>query len=156
MAGQFRSSVWDPILILSQIAAIQGAFYVSLGFWIFIMDYIVGTYKSLDQIFGYEELQFKEFHGRMIMGAFVLNAFTGAIALWYVVQRTKQCLDFTATTHLFHFIVCWAYNGAFPTTISWWLVNIVDIIIMTVLGEFLCMRSEMKAIPLSMVPKVDL
>merc|ERR1711976_417012 len=63
MAGQFRSSVWDPVLIISQILTIQCVFYISLGTWISIMDYIGGTYRSLDQFFSFEVLQFKDFMG---------------------------------------------------------------------------------------------
>jgi hypothetical protein len=37
-------------------------------------------------------------------------------ALWHVVQRTKQCLDFTCTVHFFHIIICWIYNGYLGNT----------------------------------------
>lgn len=120
------------------------------------MDFIAGFPNSLDHIFNYQFLQFKQIHGRLLMGAYVLNALTGALGLWTVVKRTKQCWDFTATAHILHLFFCWVYNGWFPNTLSWWLVNIICIIIMTVLGEFLCMRSEMKAIPIGMGPRVDL
>lgn len=83
------------------------------------------------------------------------NFFHRALSLWYIVKRTKQCLDFTMTVHLIHFIACCIYNGRIPTSISWWLTNIVVIVIMTVLGEFLCMRTEMKEIPLG-TAKADL
>lgn len=78
-----------------------------------------------------------------------------AIGLWYVVKRTKQCLDFTCTVHGFHLVACWAYNGYFPNTLTWWLVNVISVIIMTVFGEFLCLKTEMKAIPLAMGPRAD-
>ncbi len=52
--GQFRSSVWDPFLIISQIMAVQSIFYTSLGFWTFCLDWLTGTTKSLDQIFKYQ------------------------------------------------------------------------------------------------------
>ena len=79
-----------------------------------------------------------------------------ALSLWYIVKRTKQCLDFTLTVHLIHFIICCIYNSRVPTSMSWWITNIVVIVIMTVLGEFLCMRTEMKEIPLGTSSKVDL
>lgn len=79
-----------------------------------------------------------------------------ALSLWYIVKRTKQCLDFTLTVHLIHFIVCCIYNARAPTSISWWLTNTVVIVIMTVLGEFLCMRTEMAEIPLGGSARVDL
>jgi len=155
----FRSSVWDPWLLISQILAVQSVFYVTFGAWIAVMDYIGGSYHSLDQLFGYEALQVKQFHGRLIMMAYVLNALTGALGLWYVVKRTKLCLDFAATVHIFHLVTCWMYNTHFPTSLSWWLSNVVSIIIMTVVGEFLCMRTDMQEIPLGGAlrgPKADL
>jgi len=157
--GGFRSSVWDPWLLISQIFTIQSVFYLTFGSWVAIMDYIGGSNNSLDQLFGYDALQVKKFHGRLIMIAYVLNALTGALGLWYVVKRTKPCLDFAATVHFFHLLACWIYNSHFPTSLSWWLSNVISIIIMTVLGEFLCMRTEMQAIPLGGAlrgPKADL
>ncbi|XP_064640300.1 protein SYS1 homolog [Lineus longissimus] len=156
MSSSFRSSVWDPVHIIFQILTMQSIYYVWLGVWICIMDYIAGTDRSLDQMFSYQALIFKDLNGRLIMGSFVLNALTCAIGLWYIIKRTKQCLDFTITVHFVHLLVCWIYNHTFPATVSWWLVNIICIVIMTVLGEFLCMRTELKAIPISVGPKVDL
>ncbi|CAH1778613.1 unnamed protein product, partial [Owenia fusiformis] len=151
-----RSFVWDPTLIVSQIISMQCIFYGLLGFWICIMDFIAGADKSLDQMFKYQELQFKGLSGRLLVGAYALNALTCALGLWYIVKRTKQCLDFTATVHFFHLLICWCYNLAFPQTLTWWLVNLICVAIMTVVGEYLCMRTEMKAIPLSLGVKTDL
>ena len=57
-----------------------------------------------------------------------------------------QCLDFTVTVYLLHLLVCVCYSGI-PRLWAWWLCNIVAMIIMAVLGEYLCMRSELAAIP---------
>ena len=73
-----------------------------------------------------------------------------------MVRRTKQCWDFAITMHFFHLLACWGFNHYLPHSVSWWLINVVSIIITTVCAEFLCMRTEMKAIPLSMGPKADL
>lgn len=54
MAGQFRSSVWDPVLIVAQIITLQCVFYVGLGLWVCMMDFIAGTNCSLEQLFSYE------------------------------------------------------------------------------------------------------
>lgn len=79
-----------------------------------------------------------------------------ALGLWLIVGRTKQCLDFSLTVHFIHFVISWIYNGHIPHTVSWWILNLVGVTLMTVLGEFLCMRSEIKAIPVGLGPKVDL
>ena len=154
MSG-FRSSVWDPVLIISQIISLQCLFWTTLGCWVYAVDFIGGGYISLGHLFDYTDFIFKESQGKLLLSAFLLNSLTGSLGLWSIVKRTKQCWDFAITTHLFHLIVCCIYSG-FPRTAVWWLVNLLSVIFMTVLGEFLCMRTELQAIPLSMGPKVNL
>ena len=50
-SNQFRSYVWDPVMILGQILAIQCIFYFSLGIWISLSDLIIDSPRSLEQIF---------------------------------------------------------------------------------------------------------
>ena len=82
--------------------------------------------------------------------------FYRAASLWAIVQRTKLCLDFSTTAHLLHFFACWMYNSTWPTSPSWWILQLSCVAITCVIGEFLCLRSEMKAIPLGMASRVDL
>ncbi|CAB0045306.1 unnamed protein product [Trichogramma brassicae] len=111
LTGQFRKTTWDPILIVAQIIAVQCLLYFILGIMIIMIATLLGTTKSLDYLFF----------------IFILNSIVGALALWYLVQRTKQCMDFL------------------------WCLNLVTTTIMCVCGEFLCMKTELKAIPLSML-----
>ncbi|XP_045151130.1 protein SYS1 homolog isoform X2 [Echinops telfairi] len=76
MAGQFRSYVWDPLLILSQIALMQTVYYGSLGLWLALVDGLVRSSPSLDQMFDAEILGFSTPPGRLSMMSFVLNALT--------------------------------------------------------------------------------
>ncbi|XP_050715522.1 protein SYS1 homolog [Eriocheir sinensis] len=156
MAGAFRYKIWDPPLIISQIITMQAVFYVGLGIWVASLDLFTGHHRSLDSLFKYQELQVKEVHGRTVMAAFILNALTSSLGLWKVVQRTKQCLDFTVTAHVIHLCASWWYNGHLPSQPSVWLLNLVTITLMCVLGEYLCMRTEMQHIPVLGSSKVDL
>jgi len=156
MAGQFRYTVWDPWMIISQILTLQCVFYVSLGLWLSLFDLVSGNDKSLDQVFKYQELQFSSFNGKIVVASFVFTALNCSLGLWYVVQRTKLCLDFACTVYLLHLIACIYYNGSFPATFSWWLINLVSTMILCVTGEFLCMRTELQSIPVNMAPKTDL
>lgn len=156
MVGQFRYTTWDPVLIVSQIVTMQAIFYGCLSAWMVVMDLLLGDAQSLDHIFSYQELEVRKVSGRMIIAAFVLNSISSAVGLWYVVKRTKQCLDFSVTAYVVHLFACWFYNCSFPSSVSWWLLCFVCTTLMCVCGEFLCMRTELKAIPVSMGPKVDL
>lgn len=150
ISGQFRKTMWDPFLIISQIIAIQTVMYFCLGLWIWIVASFIGSTKSLDYAFHYKQIHVRDFAGQFIIIIFILNALIGAIALWWLVQRTKQCMDFACTAHLIHLLCCWIYNASFPSTFSWWCLNIISLSIMCVCGEFLCMKTELQAIPLSM------
>ncbi|KAL3287382.1 hypothetical protein HHI36_001855 [Cryptolaemus montrouzieri] len=156
LTGSFRYTQWDPWLIISQIITTQCTLYFTLGFWLALLGTLVGDSRTVDHIFEYNELQVRDFGGRMVIFSFILNSLVGAVVLWYVVERTKLCMDFSSTWHVIHLFICWFYNGNFPTAISWWLLNIVCATIMCVCAEFLCLRSELKAIPLSLGPKTDL
>lgn len=52
--AHFRSYIWDPVLILSQILLMQCIYYSFLGLWLAGVDSLIQTSRSLDQIFNYE------------------------------------------------------------------------------------------------------
>jgi hypothetical protein len=68
------------------------------------------------------------------------------LGLVSVVERSKKCLDFTVTTFAVHFLVCFCTFGI-PLSLSWWVVMLVTFVLMDVLGEWLCMRQELREIP---------
>ncbi|KAG7478289.1 hypothetical protein MATL_G00079060 [Megalops atlanticus] len=156
MASHFRSYIWDPVLIISQIILMQCIYYSFLGLWLAGVDSLVHNNRSLDQIFSYELLGFSTLQGRLSMMAFILNSLTCALGLWFFIRRGKQCLDFTVTVHFFHMIGCWIYNTHLPAALSWWLVNVACMALMAVIGEYLCMRTELRAIPVNSGPKSNL
>ena len=53
MAGGFRANVFDPILVVCQIVAMQCFFYVSLGAWLVVANFVAGITYSVDQFFDY-------------------------------------------------------------------------------------------------------
>lgn len=158
MGGNFRYTVWDPVMIVSQICTLQSSFYFTLSLWVFLFDVAQGQPRSLYQLFSYQSLITSTSQGKFLIAAFLCNAVSCSVFLWYVVQRTKLCLDFTCTLYLVHILACWHWNGHLPTSISWWFFNLVCVTLTCVSSEFLCMRTELKAIPVSMAAtsKVDL
>lgn len=90
------------------------------------------------------------------LASFLCHCSCSALGLWFFIRRGKQCLDFTVTVHFFHMIGCWIYNAHLPAALSWWLVNIACMALMAVIGEYLCMRTELRAIPVNTGPKSNL
>merc|ERR1712127_102628 len=147
MGSSFRSYVWDPPLILGQIATVQCIYYVSLGFILTLASWVFGLPPSLSYMFDSNILHLSNYTNTLVVTCHAISALGGSVALWYFVKRAKQCLDFTCTMHLIHLIGCVIYRG-FPSTVSWWLIQLVCITVMVVMGEYLCMRTEMREIPL--------
>ena len=83
-----------------------------------------------------------------VIVSFLANAIAGAGFLCIVVERAKKCLDFTATLYIVHFFVCLFHSGL-PANVEWWVLHLTGLVIMAVLGEWLCMRREMRDIPLA-------
>lgn len=172
MKSGFRNTQWDPVLLIAQIVAIQSILYVTLGCIVAVMDVFVDANHTLDHLFQYhvsvwhwsnesnfttlpdvallaisQEIHVTDSGGRSVILSFVLNAFVGALALRFIVGRTKLCLDFSCTFHIIHLVICWLYNGTFPSTFSWWFLNAICATLMCVGGEFLCLKIELKEIP---------
>jgi hypothetical protein len=143
----FRSYVWDPVLLIAQIITMQCVFYVCLGAWLFLIDSTLGLDRSVHQLLDHKEVA-DFYNGRSTMLASSLNCLTCAIGLRTVIGRSKQCFDFTTTIYFFHVILTWTYSGI-PSHWGWWVLNGVCLALTTVLGEFLCMRAEMSAIPVT-------
>nr|CAG4640432.1 EOG090X0FH3 [Daphnia pulex]SVE85184.1 EOG090X0FH3 [Daphnia pulex] len=143
-------------LIISYIP-MQCIMYVSLGLWIIVLlNFIAGHPVSIDYIFKYQEVNVKDVSGRLVVACFLLNSLISATSLWAIVQRTKLCLDFSSTAFFLHLVASLIYNSGWPYSASWWVLQFSCVTITCVLAEFLCMRSEMKSIPLGMSAKVDL
>ena len=61
-----------------------------------------------------------------------------------IVQRAKKVLDFSATVHFIHLIITLIVGV--PTQWLWWVVMGISVIVMTLFGEYLCMRQELTEI----------
>uniref|UniRef100_A0A7S0V3X6 Protein SYS1 homolog n=1 Tax=Polytomella parva TaxID=51329 RepID=A0A7S0V3X6_9CHLO len=141
-------NVWDPILIISQIVALQAVFYLISGLLQLVS---LGRYipqLSISYIFDYRHLSFTSMLGWMEIIVNLATALLGAVFMARIVERAKKCLDFGMTCYFIHFICCWHYRG-FPKSAAWWMTNIVGMTLMVLLGEWLCVRREMQDIPIA-------
>jgi hypothetical protein len=77
MGGQFRNSTWDPMLIVSQIISVQCVLYFTLGAWNILMTLLVGSHRSIDRLFSYQEIHVRDYNGQLVITAFVINALMG-------------------------------------------------------------------------------
>lgn len=140
----YGTSVWDPVLIVAQIVSVQSLFYIGLGSGLSTLNR--GKTVTVDYVFNTRLLTTSTYTGWTIIVSYLGSALTGAIVLYFVVERTKKCLDFTVTCYLFHVLFCALYKG-FPWSLEWWITIGLSAACMALVGESLCMKKEMRDIP---------
>ena len=147
-SGFFKRNVWDPFLLISQIVAAQSVFYSGFGLWLFIFHSATHRHISIAYIFDASIHTSSTTSMTLLLVAFLANSFTSSVSFWFIVQRAKLCLDFAFTEHFIHFLLCWVTFG-FPTSWVWWVMNGVGVLFVAIVSEYLCMRFETKAIPVT-------
>uniref|UniRef100_A0AC35TZ09 Protein SYS1 homolog n=1 Tax=Rhabditophanes sp. KR3021 TaxID=114890 RepID=A0AC35TZ09_9BILA len=141
MAG-FRKSQFDPLLILFQICAMQSVFYASSCLYIAIYS----NFPSSEEIT--TDLVFTTQTRKATFVIQLMAILTAALSTVFLIQRAKSVLDSFITLHFIHFFVVLLYNFAFPVQLSWWFLQICSCAVGTLVGEYLCMKSETREIVL--------
>ncbi|OIT05292.1 PREDICTED: protein SYS1 homolog [Nicotiana attenuata] len=144
----YGTSVWDPWLIVAQIVCLQCLYYLTLGIFLAILVGTRVSRMSLVYFFDYATVTASTVTGWCVIAAFILTSLAGAGLLLYLIERAKKCLDFSATLYIVHLFICIVYGG-WPSSITWWVVNITGLAVMALLGEYLCIRRELLEIPIT-------
>ena len=141
---------FDPPFILSQILVIQATYYLVLGVCLYVAENIMNREVAMDLLFDTEMLGLHTVLGVVTTACHFIPSITGALSLSVVVGRSKQCLDYTLTLYLFHFLLC-VINFSFPHNAVWWMLLLVNISTMTLIAEYLCMKRELREIAIQNV-----
>jgi len=135
-----------PLKILSQIAILQVLYYVSGGALILFTVLVAGRAFSLDLIFSWQSLRGDTTVGWMLGLVWMLNAFIGAIALLFLISRSKFIPDFALTIHFLHLLITSLYSRSVPANWLWWALQICSASLMTTLGVYSCRWRELRPI----------
>ncbi|XP_004304951.1 PREDICTED: protein SYS1 homolog [Fragaria vesca subsp. vesca] len=141
----YGALVWDPWLIVVQIVCLQCLHYLTHGFFLTVLIGARVSRMSLAYYFDFATLTVFTDTGRCVIASFVLTALAGAVYLLLLIERSRKCLDFSVTLYIVHLLICICYGG-WPSSTTWWAVNGTGIGVMTLLGEYLCIRRELQEI----------
>ncbi|XP_048140691.1 protein SYS1 homolog isoform X2 [Rhodamnia argentea] len=144
----YGAVAWDPWLIVAQIVCLQCLYYLTLGLF---LSLLVGTRvsrMSLVYFFDFAAVSTSTVTGWSVIACFVLTAVAGAGYMLYLIERAKKCPDFSATLFIIHLLICIIYGG-WPSSITWWVVNGTGLAVMALLGEYLCIKRELREIPIA-------
>ncbi|KAF1865818.1 hypothetical protein Lal_00021819 [Lupinus albus] len=144
----YGTVVWDPWLIVGQIVCLQCLYYITLGMF---LSLLVGTRvsrMSLVYFFDYVTITTSTITGWCVIASFLFSSLAGAVYMLYLIERAKKCLDFSATLYIIHLFICIVFGG-WPSSITWWIVHGTGIAVMALLGEYLCIKRELREIPIT-------
>nr|XP_018625679.1 protein SYS1 homolog isoform X2 [Nicotiana tomentosiformis] len=144
----YGAVVWDPWLIVAQIVCLQSLYYLTLGIFLAILVGTRVSRMSLVYFFDYAAVTASTVTGWCVIASFLLSSLAGAGILFYLIERAKKCLDFSATLYIVHLFICIVYGG-WPSSITWWIVNVTGLAVMALLGEYLCINRELREIPIT-------
>ncbi|KAI3652396.1 hypothetical protein MP228_002721 [Amoeboaphelidium protococcarum] len=134
--SQFRSSKWDPKLIIAQILAVQSSVYVALFTILFIFRY------QLERVFSFEVYGAADLLYLLLLVPLLVSA-----AILYFVKRPKLCLDFGCTFYVLHIITILIMRRRDDHLNSpWAILYIISCICAVLLSEYLCMRVDIAPI----------
>ncbi|XP_057451358.1 uncharacterized protein LOC130743230 [Lotus japonicus] len=144
----YGAVVWDPWLIVAQIVCLQCLYYITLGLFFTILVGTRVSRMSLVYFFDFATLTTSTITGWCVIASFLLTSIAGSVYMLYFIERAKKCLDFSATLYTIHLFICIVYGG-WPSSIAWWAVNVAGFAVMALLGEYLCIRRELREIPIT-------
>jgi hypothetical protein len=140
---------FQPKLIVLQIVALQCGWYVFATLSLFLFNTLFLTRVSLGHVFTDEFIETETIPGWVEILHVMLCALACSVLLVVVVERSRQCLDFSVTLYFIHVCACTFYGGRLPRGTSWWVTHGVALVLTVVLGEYLCSRRELSEIPLA-------
>lgn len=76
----FRAAVWDPVMILGQIVAMQTLYYAVLSLLVLIAALITRTTVSLDLIFNVNAMHRDQLMGWLIVFSQIISGAVGCVA----------------------------------------------------------------------------
>ena len=139
----YYHNIWDPLLIVSQMATLQFSFYLLLGLYLLLLHLLLSTPLHLALMLDGDSISLSVLSGWTVISALLLTAPSCALLMLAVVGRAKKCLDFTCSLFFLHYLSCTAYSGI-PSSWHFYLVVAIALTLTVVISEYLCMREEMK------------
>jgi hypothetical protein len=137
--------------VLGQIVAVQLGFWLVLGAAAALLDMVVGEtpLQAPLQMFDWRVFRLDSVRGYVSVIAFVAAASLACVVMLLVVGRAKKCLDFCSTMYGYHALTVVAVSRSLPRSFLWWVLLVVGVVLSTVCSELVCLRRELREIPVS-------
>ncbi|OIW26569.1 hypothetical protein CONLIGDRAFT_655957 [Coniochaeta ligniaria NRRL 30616] len=136
-----------PLKILSQILALQTAYYTAALVLTLFTSLVAGTKFSLDLVFSWQAVRGDTTQGWVWGFLWVVDGgLFMSIAIVLLVARSKLVLDFALSLHAIHLVVVTLYTRQVPRNAAWWLAMAASSALGVALGVWGCRYRELRPI----------
>jgi hypothetical protein len=144
----FRPRIaFDAILRITEMLALQFAFYFAYLFVVMLLDDFFGLSYTPDQLINFSLLQFSSPLGWIATFGQFLAGLASAVLFSFLEGRCRNALDFISTTFGVHLLIVSALC-TFPKSATWWVSFLASWAVATLVAESLSIRFEMQDINL--------
>ncbi|KAJ2502061.1 hypothetical protein GGH96_001462 [Coemansia sp. RSA 1972] len=148
----FRKSVYDPVLIVAQIVTLQCFGYSTFSVLMVFASILTNVELTPRLLFSSSSVQ-PTVEGAIVGVSLICMGIMNIVPLVYMVERSRLCIDFSATFFVVHVIVVWWTQHQVPELL-WWAVMAVAMGVMAVGGRAVCSRRELLPIAIrSLMPE---
>ncbi|KAI9676831.1 MAG: Integral membrane protein of the Golgi [Caeruleum heppii] len=133
-----------PLKILSQIALLQLAYYMSATVLIIFTVMVFGQQMHPDLLWSWRTVRGDTTVGWMLGLVWMLNSGITVIAILLLISRSKLVLDFALTLHGLHLLFTSLYTHALPRNLLWWGLQAASAGLMISLGVWSCRWRELQ------------
>ncbi|KAF2501797.1 hypothetical protein BU16DRAFT_450768 [Lophium mytilinum] len=135
-----------PGRLLTQIIALQAAFYVSAAILILFTALVAGKEVRLDLLLSWRSLRGDTTVGWTLGLVWMLNSLISVVFILLLIARSKLVPDFTLTLHFIHLVVTSFYSHGLPRNWLWWALQAASAALMNFLGIWACQWRELRPI----------
>jgi len=135
-----------PGRILTQIVALQAAFYICASILIIFTALVAGKEVSLDLLLSWRSLRGDTTVGWTLGLVWMLNSLICVVFILLLIARSKLVPDFTLTLHFIHLVITSFYSHGLPRHWFWWVLQAASATLMNFLGIWACQWRELRPI----------
>ncbi|GAA5948864.1 hypothetical protein JCM3765_003934 [Sporobolomyces pararoseus] len=89
-------------------------------------------------------VEWDSLRGWAVSFAWMLTSFIDILYLYHFVRRPTHILDFSLTLLFNHTILTTYYSHSFPSSLFYWFVLVISVIVQIVTAEQMCVKREMR------------
>lgn len=134
----------NPKKLLIQIILLQVFYYLSALIIFYIVALLNGYEFSIDWIFQWQLVSFENTLGLTLFALWLFDSLTCVLFVTIIVGRSKLAWDFAVTIHIINLIITWCYVGKFPTSMLWWMLQVISAFLLVTLSTYSTRWKELR------------